>query len=345
MPAPAIFAKVGAVIGKAVAGTAKGISAAAKGTAKMTTKGAKSGGKLTKSSTKVKNNIVKSNKRISKIKKNRQRIKKSIKNEQQRLQKERSLERKRTSNKIPGSGILNNPVISGLKKFIYTLLFGLAITNIEKIMKSLEKVKELIAGFVKFIVNIKDGIGNIISAFQANNDRLEKEKEEFDSALGKMKSALDTIDADDLNKRIKDVDKKMTLKQVNQGVGYINESGTDIVMEGSGKRWQDMNLEELLLAIEKSKKEGGDRSERKEMQKRVMYLKWAKLRNFDTNTKNLKQIKQELNSEFINLQDINLSKIQKKDNLTALNSSTDQNMVVVNKTIIKKEYVPVSYSA
>ncbi len=344
MPAPAIFAKVGAVIGKAVAGTAKGIAAAAKGTAKVTAKGAKgaksgakSGGKLTKSSTKVKNNIVKSNKRISKIKKNRQRIKKAIKNEQDRLQNERNLERKRTSNKVPGSGILNSPVISGLRKFIYTLLFGLAITNIEKIMKSLEKVKKMIAGFVKFIVNIKDGISNIISAFQSDNDRLEKEKEDFDSALGKMKSALETIDADDLNKKVKDVDKKLSLKQVGQGVGHINESGTDIVMEGSGKRWQEMNLEELLLAIEKSKSEGGSRSERKEMQKRVIFLKWAKENNIDLNNLKIENIKNQFD-----LNDIELSK---NNNLDGLNSSTDQNMVVVNKTIIKKEFVPVPYSA
>ena len=334
------LAKVGAVIGKAVAGTAKGLAAGAKVGAKATASGAKSTGKLTKSSIKVRNNIVKPNKRIGKIKKNRQRIKKSIKNEQQRLQKERSLERKRTSNKIPGSGILNSPVISGLRKFIYTLLFGLAITNIEKIMKSLEKVKELIAGFVKFIVNIKDGIGNIISAFQGNNDRLEKEKEEFDSALGKMNSALDTIDADELNKKVKEADKKVTLKQVNQGVGQLDKSGTDIVMEGSGKRWQEMNLEELLLAIEKSKSEGGDKSQRKEMQKRVIFLKWAKDNNIDLNNLKIENIKNQFN-----LNDIELSKIQKKDNLTALNSSTDQNMVVVNKTIIKKEYVPVPYSA
>ena len=268
MPAPAIFAKVGAVIGKAVAGTAKGISAAAKGTAKMTARGAKSGGKLTKSSTKVRNNIVKSNKRIGKIKKNRQRIKKSIKNEQQRLQKERSLERKRTSNKIPGSGILNNPVISGLKKFIYTLLFGLAITNIEKIMKSLEKVKEMIAGFVKFIVDIKTGVDNVISAFKGDEARMEKEKENFDSALGKMNDALDNVDTDGLLKKSKEANKKVNSKLVNQGVGQINKSGTDIVteMEG-GKRWQDMNLEELLLAIEKSKSEGGNKSQRKMMQR------------------------------------------------------------------------------
>lgn len=333
------LAKVGAVIGKAVAGTAKGLAAGAKVGAKATAKGVKSGGKLVKSSTKVRNNIVKSNKRIGKIKKNRQRIKKSIKNEQQRLQKERSLERKRTSNKIPGSGILNNPVISGLKKFIYTLLFGLAITNIEKIMKSLEKVKELIAGFVKFIVNIKDGIGNIISAFQGNNDRLEKEKEQFDSALGKMKGALDTIDADELNKRVKEADKKVSLKQVNQGVGQLNESGTDIVMEGSGKRWQEMNLEELLLAIEKSKSKGGDKSQRKEMQKRVIFLKWAKENNIDLNNLKIENIKNQFN-----LNDIELSKLN-TNNLTALNSSTNQDMVVINKTVIKKEYVPVPYSA
>ena len=331
------LAKVGAVIGKAVAGTAKGISAAAKGTAKMTAKGAKSSGKLVKSSTKVRNNIVKSNKRIGKIKKNRQRIRKSIKNEQQRLQKERSLERKRTSNKIPGSGILNNPVISGLKKFIYTLLFGLAITNIEKIMKSLEKVKEMIAGFVKFIVDIKTGVDNVISAFKGDEARMEKEKENFDSALGKMNDALDNVDTDGLLKKSKEANKKVNSKLVNQGVGQINKSGTDIVteMEG-GKRWQDMNLEELLLAIEKSKSEGGNKSQRKMMQRRVIILKWAKENNVDVNNLNIDQLKKDFNME-----NINLSKIQKKDNLTALNSSTDQDTVVITKTIIKKEYVPV----
>jgi len=331
------LAKVGAVIGKAVAGTAKGLAAGAKVGAKATAKGAKSSGKLVKSSTKVRNNIVKSNKRIGKIKKNRQRIRKSIKNEQQRLQKERSLERKRTSNKIPGSGILNNPVISGLKKFIYTLLFGLAITNIEKIMKSLEKVKEMIAGFVKFIVDIKTGVDNVISAFKGDEARMEKEKENFDSALGKMNDALDNVDTDGLLKKSKEANKKVNSKLVNQGVGQINKSGTDIVteMEG-GKRWQDMNLEELLLAIEKSKSEGGNKSQRKMMQRRVIILKWAKENNVDVNNLNIDQLKKDFNME-----NINLSKIQKKDNLTALNSSTDQDTVVITKTIIKKEYVPV----
>lgn len=344
MPAPAIFAKVGAVIGKAVAGTVKGISAAAKGTAKMTAKGAKSGGKLTKSSTKVRNNIVKSNKRIGKIKKNRQRIKKSIKNEQQRLQKERSLERKRTSNKIPGSGILNNPVISGLKKFIYTLLFGLAITNIEKIMKSLEKVKEMIAGFVKFISDIKNGIERVVSAFKDDDARLEKEKENFEEGIGTMRDALKDIDTKKLEKSMKESKKehKELMKGSDLGLGKTDwKTTTDIsTLETQIEQQKKTVTSTNSLNAVKSFRE---RDIYKKMNKRLESLKWLKEKNIDVN--NLDNMSLEQLQKKLNLQDINLSKIQKKDNLTALNSSTDQNMVVVNKTIIKKEYVPVSYSA
>ena len=339
MPAPAIFAKVGAVIGKAVAGTAKGISAAAKGTAKMTARGAKSGGKLTKSSTKVRNNIVKSNKRIGKIKKNRQRIKKSIKNEQQRLQKERSLERKRTSNKIPGSGILNNPVISGLKKFIYTLLFGLAITNIEKIMKSLEKVKEMIAGFVKFIVGIKDGISNLISAFKGDDARLDKEKENFDTALGKMNDALANVDTDGL------------LKKANASKAKEGDllKGSDIVNQKQDYR--EMDISTLETAIDDQKKtirstnpfnvvkSLRERDKLVGMNKRLEFLKWVKENNIDLNNLNVDKIKKDFNLEKINLS--KKSSWSPVNNLTALNSSTDQDTVVITKTIIKKEYVPV----
>lgn len=339
MPAPAIFAKVGAVIGKAVAGTAKGISAAAKGTAKMTAKGtksgAKSGGKLTKSSTKVRNNITKSNKRISKIKKNRQRIKKSIKNEQQRLQKERNLERKRTSNKIPGSGILNNPVISGLKKFIYTLLFGLAITNIEKIMKGIKKVKDMIVGFIKFIVDIKNGVDNIISSFKGDDERLEKERDNVDSALGQVNSALDNIgDIEGLEKQAKNANQKQ-LKFMNGSSDIASKAQ----QEGSIP-WQQMDLLQLNDEIKRIEEWGGKGSKKLiiEMQKRVVFLKWAEANDIDlTKPLDMNKIKTKFN-----MKDIELSK---NNNLNGLNSSTDQNMVVVNKTIIKKEFVPVPYSA
>ena len=329
MPAPAIFAKVGAVIGKAVAGTAKGISAAAKGTAKMTTKGAKSGGKLTKSSTKVKNNIVKSNKRIGKIKKNRQRIKKSIKNEQQRLQKERSLERKRTSNKIPGSGILNNPVISGLKKFIYTLLFGLAITNIEKIMKGIKKVKDMIVGFVKFIVDIKTGVDNIISSFKGDDEKLEKERDNVDDGLGKVNSALDNIgDIEGLEQQAKDANNKQ--------VKFMNGSSVNSAITDGTTPWQEMNLVDLENEIEATRRSNVKGSKKLiiEMQKRVVFLKWAAANNIDL-TKPLDMEKIKLQFD---MNDINLSK---NNNFNGLNSSTDQDTVVITKTIIKKEYVPV----
>ena len=328
MPAPAIFAKVGAVIGKAIVGTAKGISAAAKGGAKMTAKGAKSGGKLTKSSTKVRNNITKSNKRISKIKKNRQRIKKSIKNEQQRLQKERSLERKSTSNKIPGSGILNSPVISGLKKFIYTLLFGLAITNIENIMKGIKKVKDMIVGFVKFIVDIKTGVDNIISSFKGDDERLEKERDNVDGALGKVNSALDNIgDIEGLEKQAKSANQKQ--------LKFMNGS-SDISKNDGTTPWQEMGLLQLQDEIASTKKSNlkGSKKLVIEMQKRVIFLKWAEANNIDL-TKPLDMEKIKLK---FNMNDIELSK---NNNFDGLNSSTDQDTVVITKTIIKKEYVPV----
>ena len=323
------LAKVGAVIGKVTAGAARGLAAGAKAGARTTARGAKSGGKLTKSSTKVRNNIVKSNKRIGKIKKNRQRIKKSIKNEQQRLQKERSLERKSTSNKIPGSGILNSPVISGLKKFIYTLLFGLAITNIEKIMKGIKKVKDMIVGFVKFIVDIKTGVDNIISSFKGDDEKLEKERDNVDGALGKVNSALDNIgDIEGLEQQAKDANQKQ--------LKFMNGSSINSAITDGTTPWQEMGLVDLENEIEATRRSNVKGSKKLiiEMQKRVVFLKWAAANNIDL-TKPLDMEKIKLKFD---MNDINLSK---NNNLNGLNSSTDQDTVVITKTIIKKEYVPV----
>jgi len=323
------LAKVGAVIGKVTAGAARGLAAGAKAGARTTARGAKSGGKLTKSSTKVRNNIVKSNKRIGKIKKNRQRIKKSIKNEQQRLQKERSLERKSTSNKIPGSGILNSPVISGLKKFIYTLLFGLAITNIEKIMKGIKKVKDMIVGFVKFIVDIKTGVDNIISSFKGDDEKLEKERDNVDGALGKVNSALDNIgDIEGLEQQAKDANQKQ--------LKFMNGSSINSAITDGTTPWQEMGLVDLENEIEATRRSNVKGSKKLiiEMQKRVVFLKWAAANNIDL-TKPLDMEKIKLKFD---MNDINLSK---NNNLNGLNSSTDQDTVVITKTIIKKEYIPV----
>ena len=342
MPLPAIAAgalKVGAVIAKVAVGTAKGLAAGAKFGAKATASGAKSSGKLVRSSTKVRNNIVKSNKRIGKIKKNRQRLKKSISNERKRLSNERSLERKRTSNKIPGSGILNNPVIAGLKNFIYTLLFGLAITNIENIMKGIEKVKEMITGFIKFIVGIKDGIDNVISAFQGDNARIEKEKENFDTALGKMNDALDNVDTDGLLK-------KANASKAKQGDLL---KGSDIVNQNQDYRKMDISTLETAIDDQKKTirstnplnvvKSYRERDKLVGMNKRLEFLKWIKENNIDLNNLNVDKIKKDFNLEKINLS--KKSSWSPVNNLTALNSSTNQDTVVINKTVVKKEYIPI----
>jgi len=194
MAAP-ILAGIGKMFTGVVAGTARGLAMGAKATATTS----KSSGRLVQSASNVKSNIVKSNKKIRKIKLNRRRINKSIFNEQQRRAREKQLESRKKSNK---RGLLSSPLAAagGIRKFIYTLLFGLAITNIENIIKFFDTVGEGISNFGKMIQDWYDNTIFVLTFGAIDGKKLRKDRDTADKEINKLKYAVDSLNLDTIQK-------------------------------------------------------------------------------------------------------------------------------------------------
>ena len=194
MAAP-ILAGIGKMFTGVVAGTARGLAMGAKATATTS----KSSGRLVQSASNVKSNIVKSNKKIRKIKLNRRRINKSIFNEQQRRAREKQLESRKKSNK---KGLLSSPLAAagGIRKFIYTLLFGLAITNIENIIKFFDTVGEGISNFGKMIQDWYDNTIFVLTFGAIDGKKLRKDRDTADKEINKLKYAVDSLNLDTIQK-------------------------------------------------------------------------------------------------------------------------------------------------
>jgi len=194
MAAP-ILAGIGKMFTGVVAGTARGLAMGAKATATTS----KSSGRLVQSASNVKSNIVKSNKKIRKIKLNRRRINKSIFNEQQRREREKQLESRKKSNK---RGLLSSPLAAagGIRKFIYTLLFGLAITNIENIIKFFDTVGEGISNFGKMIQDWYDNTIFVLTFGAIDGKKLRKDRDTADKEINKLKYAVDSLNLDTIQK-------------------------------------------------------------------------------------------------------------------------------------------------
>ena len=194
MAAP-ILAGIGKMFTGVVAGTARGLAMGAKATATTS----KSSGRLVQSASNVKSNIVKSNKKIRKIKLNRRRINKSIFNEQQRRAREKQLESRKKSNK---KGLLSSPLAAagGIRKFIYTLLFGLAITNIENIIKFFDTVGEGISNFGKMIQDWYDNTIFVLTFGAIDGKKLRKDRDTADKEINKLKYDVDSLNLDTIKK-------------------------------------------------------------------------------------------------------------------------------------------------
>ena len=192
MAAP-ILAGIGKMFTGVVAGTTRGLAMGAKATATT----AKSSGKLVQSASNVKSNIIKSNKKIQKIKLNRRRIKRSIFSEERRKLRERKIESRSTSNRK--KGLLSSPLdaIGGVKKFIYTLLFGMAISNIQTIKKVFDKVVQGFINFGKLMMTIINAT-SFITGLSFNKDG-----EEFDSQVKDVENAFNIPGFDNILKNIK----------------------------------------------------------------------------------------------------------------------------------------------
>ena len=343
MPAPAIFAKVGAVIGKAVAGTAKGISAAAKGTAKMTAKGtksgAKSGGKLVKSASNVKSNIIKSNKKIQKIKLNRRRIKRSIFSEERRKLRERKIESRSTSNRK--KGLLSSPLdaIGGVKKFIYTILFGMAISNIETIKKVFDKVIQGFVNFGKVMMTIINAT-SFITGLKFNKDG-----EDFDNQVKDVENAFNIPGFDNIINNVTNETKKnrknlpsgkrkdklneaaktVTIDRSNIGGKYLSAE-EEIVQERTKLQiWGEQNVPGISINL----LPGGG------YWKRIEF--WQNLRELKKKSEKEIRAKWADGNPYLNKNSLNNERVDILSN----DSVNNDNTVIINKTVIEKQYIPV----
>ena len=235
MAAP-ILAGIGKMFTGVVAGTARGIAMGARATATT----AKSGGRLVQSASNVKSNIVKSNKKIRKIKLNRRRINKSIFNEQKRRVREKNLESRKKSNK---KGLLSSPLaaVGGIRQFIYTLLFGLAITNIENIIKFFDNVGEGISNFGTMIQDWYDNTIFVLTLGTIDGKKLRKDRDTADKEIDKLKFALDSLNLDTIQKLAHKVGsgwymKPKTAKDIKvedprKGFGFGGNSGMPLALD------------------------------------------------------------------------------------------------------------------
>lgn len=235
MAAP-ILAGIGKMFTGVVAGTARGIAMGARATATT----AKSGGRLVQSASNVKSNIVKSNKKIRKIKLNRRRINKSIFSEQKRRAREKQLESRKKSNK---KGLFSSPLAAagGIRQFIYTLLFGLAITNIENIKKFFDNVGEGISNFGTMIQDWYDNTIFVLTLGTIDGKKLRKDRDTADKEIDKLKFALDSLNIDTIQKLAHKVGsgwymkpktaKDIEVKDPRQGFGFGGNSGMPLVLD------------------------------------------------------------------------------------------------------------------
>ncbi len=352
--AVSILAGIGKVIMGAVTGTAKGLSM-----------GAKSSGPLRMSATTVKSNILKSNKKLRRIKLNRRRISRSIFNEQKRKQREKRLEGKRK--KGSPLGILSSPLAAagGIKKFIMTLLFGLAITNIENIIKFFDKIGQGFSDFGKMIQDWYDNTVYVLTFGLIDGKELRKSREAADKEFDKLRYIFDSMNIDLMKKLAHKFGSgwylnPKTIKDVGE-----NKVGTGIGAKGNlsildPHVWQGIGrVGEIREAVnnEVRKKElMGDKYEgplnnlytgpfvRKEK-------KWWQFPILNAGTYFLGDQKIGDHDDYLNWLKTPVGKEYLKniegnrlDNLMNSNGAagSSENTVIINQPIIKKEYVPIA---
>ena len=334
MAAP-ILAGIGKMFAGAVAGTARGIAMGARATATT----AKSGGRLVQSASNVKSNIIKSNKKIQKIKLNRKRIKKSIFSEQKRKLREQKIESRSRSNRK--KGLLSSPLdaIGGVKKFIYTLLFGMAISNIQTIKKVFDKV---IQGFVNFgkvmmtIINATSFITGL--SFNKDGEKFNDQVKDVENAFNipGFESVINNIGKKTKENRSKlpaskrDFDVLEESKAVNidrSGIGGKYLSVEEEITQEHTKlqKWGEKNVPGISLNILPN---GG-------YWKRIEF--WQNLRNLKKQSEKEIRAKWEGGNPHINKNSLNTERIDVLSN----DGINNENTVIINKTVIKKEYIPV----
>ena len=328
MAAP-ILAGIGKMFTGVVAGTARGLSMGARATATT----AKSSGKLVQSASNVKSNIIKSNKKIQKIKLNRRRIKRSIFSEEKRKLRERKIESRSKSNKK--KGLLSSPLdaIGGVKKFIFTLLFGMAITNIQTIKKVFDKVIQGFVNFGKLMMTIINAT-SVITGLRFNKDGEEFDKQVkdvenafnipgFDNALksveGETQKHNKSLPSSQREIKLQELSKNVNIDRSRIGGKYLSVEEEVVQKRNEIQKWGERNVPDLSLNLTRIPKFWNKVAKMKKESEKKIILKWA-----DGNP-------------YLNKGSLNNERID----MISDDSISNENTVIINNTVIKKEYIPV----
>ena len=334
MAAP-ILAGIGKMFTGVVAGTTRGLAMGAKATATT----AKSSGKLVQSASNVKSNIIKSNKKIQKIKLNRRRIKRSIFSEERRKLRELKIESRSTSNRK--KGLLSSPLdaIGGVKKFIYTILFGMAISNIETIKKVFDKVIQGFVNFGKVMMTIINAT-SFITGLKFNKDG-----EDFDNQVKDVENAFNIPGFDNIINNVTNETKKnrknlpsgkrkdklneaaktVTIDRSNIGGKYLSAE-EEIVQERTKLQiWGEQNVPGISINL----LPGGG------YWKRIEF--WQNLRELKQKSEKEIRAKWADGNPYLNKGSLNNERIDVLSN----DGVNNENTVIINKTVIKKEYIPI----
>ena len=356
MPAP-ILAGIGKVVMGVVAGTAKGLAAGAR----VASTTAKSSGKLVQSASNIRTNIVKSNKRIKKIKLNRRRINKSIFNEKKRKQREKGLESKSKRESGLG-GLLASPlaVAGGIKKFIYTLLFGLAISNIEKIKKFFDTIGDGFTRFGQFIIGVVNSMKSLFTMFGKDESEMKSKTKNIESDLDKIKKAFDIPIFDSVIRQA-DIETGDWRKKLNMAA-FENEPNF------ADRKEKFLNeVAEIEIPEEARSNLGGRFMNAKEEEAHELAKLdarfhqfappisfnllpgggyWKRIAHWQELEKLKEKKRKEIRSKWKNGNPYLQSKGVDNSRLNTLNSDSvgSENTVIINQPIIKKEYVPVPYN-
>ena len=334
MAAP-ILAGIGKMFTGVVAGTTRGLAMGAKATATT----AKSSGKLVQSASNVKSNIIKSNKKIQKIKLNRRRIKRSIFSEERRKLRERKIESRSTSNRK--KGLLSSPLdaIGGVKKFIYTILFGMAISNIETIKKVFDKVIQGFVNFGKVMMTIINAT-SFITGLKFNKDG-----EEFDSQVKDVENAFNIPGFDNIINNVTNETKK-NRKNLPSGKrkDKLNEAAKTVTIDRSNIGGKYLSVEEEITQEHTKLQNWGEKNvpgisinvlPGGGYWKRIEF--WQNLRELKQKSEKEIRAKWADGNPYLNKNSLNNERVDILSN----DSVNNDNTVIINKTVIEKQYIPV----
>ena len=249
--------------------------------------------------------------------------------------RELKIESRSTSNRK--KGLLSSPLdaIGGVKKFIYTILFGMAISNIETIKKVFDKVIQGFVNFGKVMMTIINAT-SFITGLKFNKDG-----EEFDSQVKDVENAFNIPGFDNILKNIKGETQKYN-KNLPSGnrKDKLNEAAKTVTIDRSNIGGKFLSVEEEIVQERTEIQLWGERNN-PAFTWNLFSTKhrdhWRKVKELKILSENEIRAKWADGNPYLNKGSLNNERIDVLSN----DGVNNENTVIINKTVIKKEYIPI----